>query len=445
MSSFLKSFETFIKKEQLFAPSDRLLVALSGGVDSIVLVHLLHAAGYKPALAHCNFQLRGQASNEDADFVTAFANEYNLELHLKAFDAKAYAAEQKLSTQVAARELRYEWFGKLMQTHDYMHLLTAHHANDQVETMLYNLTKGTGIAGLRGIPLKHDPLRRPLLFAEREDIEVYAKAHQLAWREDASNQDDKYSRNKLRHHVIPELKQINLGLEQTMRQNSRRFEALEKLLLHTVQLIRTQHLTEANGCHSLALNWYNETEGGLAILIEILKPFGLNADQCFSIGESIATQAIGKQFHTAAHTLALDRDCLLITPADDMTFSESVTLEDQKASTPYADFTLTIAEAGGNWPKDKDAACLDADLVQFPLKIRNWKQGDSFYPLGMKGKKKLSDFMIDEKIPVNLKLRVALFESGNDIILVAGYRIDERYKITSKTKRILIIKMTSHV
>ncbi|UXX79254.1 tRNA lysidine(34) synthetase TilS [Reichenbachiella carrageenanivorans] len=445
MNTLQKSFEKFINKEQLFAPSDRLLVALSGGVDSIVLVHLLHTAGYQLAIAHCNFQLRGQASNEDADFVTGFANEYGLVLHLKAFDTQAFAAEKKLSTQVAARALRYEWFDKLMQEHGYTHLLTAHHANDQVETMLYNLSKGTGIAGLRGIPLKHDSLRRPLLGTERKDIEAYAKSHQLTWREDASNLERKYSRNRLRLHVIPELKQINPGLEQTMLQNSRRFEALEKLLQHTVQSINSQYLSEANDCHTLALNWYEETQGGIAILIEILKPFGFNANQCFSISESIATRSIGKQYLSAKYTLALDRNGLLIAPQEDTLFNESVTIENPKVSTPYANFTLTTVEVSNNWPKDKNTACLDADLVQFPLKIRNWKQGDSFYPLGMKGKKKLSDFMIDEKIPVNLKLRVALFESGNDIIWVAGHRIDERYKITSKTKRILIIKMTSHV
>lgn len=446
LSALALSFERFIKKEQLFVTTDNLLVAVSGGVDSVVLVHLLHSTGYKPAIAHCNFQLRGTESDGDADFVENLAQSLSIKAHLEKFDTKAFAAKHHISTQVAARELRYRWFNDLMDKHQCQYLLTAHHANDQVETMLYNLTKGTGIAGLRGIPLRNEKIRRPLLFAKREEIEAYAKENDLNWREDSSNQEDKYSRNQIRLHVIPELKKINPGLEQTMLQNSKRFEALEMLLLDQATTVLREYSTQNNDLFKLNLSWYDESKGGLAILTELLKSFGFNFDQCISISEGIISNAVGKQFYSSTYVLTIDRNCLNIMPRKtDESFSVEIEVEDQSASTPYARFSIEIRDKSKEWSKDPKIAHLDADLISSPLKIRNWQEGDYFQPLGMKGKKKLSDFMIDEKIPVNLKSRVSLFESDGNIIWIAGYRIDDRYKVTPKTKRVLIIKMTDHV
>ncbi len=449
MSILLKKFKGFIQKQQLFKPDDPLLVAVSGGLDSVVLAHLLQALNHPISIAHCNFQLRGDASDQDADFVGAFAKANKTSFHLKTFDTGSYASAQQLSTQVAARELRYAWFNKLMSSHDFKYLITAHHANDQVETVLYNLTKGTGIAGLRGIPLKNEHIRRPLLFAKRKEIEAYAKIHRLAWREDPSNQKDKYSRNHIRLHVVPKLKKINSSLEQTMRANSRRFGALEKLLLTQTDQIRDRHLTKTNDTYSLSMAWYDEAQGGWAILNELLKPFGFNADQCFSIDEAMkdnGANAVGKQFFSSRYVLAIDRGKIEIVPkGTDIVTDLSVGPNTEFISTPMADFVLDVVQANSDWPKDKNVACLDADLVKFPMKIRNWSQGDAFRPLGMDGKKKLSDFMIDEKIPVNLKPRLLLFESVSNIIWVAGHRIDDRYKITPITKQVLIIKMTTHV
>lgn len=445
MNSLLHQVKRHITKNNLFQKEDKLLIALSGGIDSMVLTHLLFQLDYHIAVAHCNFQLRGLQSDADKDFVEAFAKMHKIPFYTKAFDTKVYADEQQVSTQLAARELRYSWFDEVMKHHNYDYLVTAHHANDQVETMLYNLTKGTGIAGLRGIPLKNDQIRRPLLSFTKEEIETYAHNHDLQWREDLSNQDDKYSRNRLRLNVIPELKQLNPGLEQTLVNNSRRFEALEKLLLHETSDIRSNYLSKQQDYFSLDLSWYDEKSGGLAILIELLKPFGFNIDQCFSIAEGIAKTS-GKQYFSPGFTLVMDRDMVQLTPKHE-TKEFSLIIDDStnQIATPWADFSIERVSAHDEWPKDKHTACLDADLIQFPIKVRNWMQGDSFYPLGMKGKKKLSDFMIDEKIPVNLKSRVMLFESDHDIIWVAGYRIDNRYKITSNTKHLLIIKMTNHV
>lgn len=446
VSTLLQSFERFIKKERLFKPNDNLLVAVSGGVDSVVLVHLLKKAGYTPAIAHCNFQLRSEASDEDAVFVEKLGQSLKLKVHFKTFETKTYASTHQVSTQLAARNMRYTWFEELLSTNPYDYLLTAHHANDQTETMLYNLIKGTGIAGLRGIPLKTQQIVRPLLFAKREEIESYAQENNLVWREDTSNQEDKYSRNHIRLNVIPELKKINPGIEQTMLHNNKRFDALEKLLLRETAIIKKQHLTQSNDTYSLALDWYQESNGGLAVLIELLKPFGLNMDQCLSIDTAIRSESVGKQFFSTQFTVATDRNKLKIVPhKEEKSFIIKLDKYDRLVSTPYADFTFEFGPKPDSWPQDKTIAHLDADLIEYPLKIRNWEQGDSFYPLGMKGKKKLSDFMIDEKIPVNLKSRVMLFESGDDIVWLAGYRIDDRYKVTTKTKNVLIIKMTDHV
>ncbi|MDW3209700.1 MAG: tRNA lysidine(34) synthetase TilS [Reichenbachiella sp.] len=445
VSTFLNQVKRYINKNSLFSKEDKLLIALSGGLDSMVLTHLLFQLDFHIAVAHCNFQLRGTDSDADEEFVEAFAKMHKIPFYSKAFDTKAFAKEKKLSTQLAARALRYAWFDEVMKDQGYDYLVTAHHANDQVETMLYNMTKGTGIAGLRGIPLKNDQIRRPLLSIPKADIEAYAKKHQLPWREDVSNQEDKYSRNRLRLNVIPELKQLNPGLEQTLTNNSKRFEALEKLLLHQASTIKSQYLSKYQDSYSLELSWFDEENGGLAILIEILKPFGFNLDQCFSIAEGLSKTS-GKQYLSSDYALTTDRSKLQITPkGETKNFLLTITDFPNQITTPWADFSIERVAAQKDWPKDGQVACLDADLVKFPLKVRNWEQGDSFYPLGMKGKKKLSDFMIDEKIPVNLKSRVMLFESDHDIIWVAGYRIDDRYKITSNTKNLLLIKMTNHV
>lgn len=449
MATLQNQFKRFIKKEHLFESADKLLVAISGGVDSMVLIHLLHTQNYQVSIAHCNFQLREVDSDKDEALVETFAKTHDIPFYLKKFNTKDYADSQHLSIQLAARALRYQWFDELTQAHDFKYLLTAHHANDQLETMLYNLTKGTGAAGLRGIPLKYEQIRRPLLFAKREAIEAYAIVQQLEWREDVSNQEDKYSRNRIRRNVVPELKIINSGLEKTMLSNSRRFEALEKLLLNQTALVRDQYLTKNKGAFSLSLSWYNTSTGSLSILIELLRSFGFNSDQCFSMSEIIdnaASTREGKRFFSAKYELTIDRGTIqIVTKKNDPIIEIEVHANDEQVSTPEADFSFELRDHQGNWSRDKIMAYLDADLVDFPLKIRNWKQGDSFCPLGMSHKKKLSDFMIDEKIPVNLKSRVVLFESKKDIIWVAGHRIDDRYKITPKTKRVLIIKMTDHV
>ncbi|MEO9965007.1 MAG: tRNA lysidine(34) synthetase TilS [Reichenbachiella sp.] len=446
MTALGQHFENYIRRQKLFGPNDRLLLAVSGGLDSMVLAHLIRASGHTFAIAHCDFQLRQLASDQDSAFVQSYAKLNGISCYHKKFETQAYAKQQKLSTQLAARELRYDWFSELMKDKGFDYLLTAHHANDQLETMLYNLTKGTGVAGLRGIPVKIENIRRPLLFATREEIEQYAMQHNIEWREDSSNQDDKYRRNLIRHRVVPPLKEINPALERTLLNTSRRFDALEKLLLVECKRIKAKYMIKNLDNELLSLSWYEESKGGLAILTELLKGYGFNSNQCASISDAIDTQSSGKQFFSSQYVLGIDRESLIILPNDDQPIVDLVINEqDEELSTAVANFTFEKTETTDGWTKNRNEAYLDADKIEFPLKLRNWQQGDVFHPLGMKGKKKLSDFMIDEKIPVNLKSRVLVFESNQDIIWIAGHRIDDRFKITPKTKHVLIIKMTDHV
>lgn len=451
MGKLLKGFEKFINKNQLFTQQDELLVAVSGGIDSMVLVDLLQEAGYSFSLAHCNFQLRGEESTKDETLVSNIAKKHDRPFYVEKFDTIEIAKANKLSIQLTARKLRYDWFDQLMTNNGYSKLLTAHHANDQLETVLYNLTKGTGIAGLRGIPTVTSSLARPLLNTSKSAIKAYAIENTLDWREDHSNLDNKYSRNKIRLNIIPELKKINPSIEKTIESNTYRFASLEKLLLAETQKIRQHYMSNPISVSSIVLDtsWYHEDKGGLAILTELLKGYQFTFDQCQGIGgliQEIDSLTTGKQFHSTTHSLLFNRNDILITERSEIeNHKVHIAMGDREINTQTALFKLEYHSTKVNWTTDKNMAYLDAEKLQFPLEIRNWNHGDTFFPLGMKHKKKVSDFMIDEKIPVNLKAKLPIFTSNNEIIWVAGQRIDNRYKIDSNTQSVLIIRMTENV
>lgn len=437
---------TYITQKKIFTPQDKILLAVSGGIDSVVLTDLfshLRQHYQQVALAHCNFQLRGTASDNDEAFVQQLAQHYDFPFFVTRFETYTLAKVQKGSIQMVARNLRYEWFNKLKEKEGYDYIATAHHQSDTTETVLLNLVRGTGIAGLHGIKQKQGTIIRPLLFASRQEIETYAAENQLKWREDASNKDNKYYRNRLRNEVIPVLKTMNPNLEKTLAQSVEKISAVERFFLAEVQRIENELMEEGCGAFFLDIEKFNVIQEKLIILSEILKKFGFSYIQSKDILTSIEGES-GKQFLSPTHVLVKDRAKLVIT-AIATKGTEKILLETLAnnetiiSENPALQLVRQTITSKFKIPRKTQIACLDWAKLTLPLTIRPWKQGDWFKPLGMNQRKKLSDFLINQKIPVNLKNNIHVVLSGNDIVWVVGYRVDNRYKITENTREVLVI------
>jgi len=435
-----EDFLQYIKDQKLCHKNDRILLALSGGIDSVVMFHLFIRAGYSIGVAHCNFKLRGTDSDADELFVKKLSEKNEIPVFIKKFDTRTYAEEHGLSIQMAARELRYDWFKVLIKEHKYSSIATAHHLNDNVETILFNLIKGTGLKGLTGIPSKINNLIRPLLFAERQQIEQYAKEMNLEYREDQSNLNIKYHRNFIRNKIIPLLEQINPGFVQTSELTLERLSETQKIIENLIESKRNEFMTLKDDNIYLKRDFFKK-ENSSILLYEVIKPWGFKYDQARSLIRGYSTSESGKLYYSKTHVLNLDRNFMIITSLKDQSdleyqwFYQSSILE-----TVFGKFFIQKIEKGKEIiTDDPNIEYFDFDKVSFPLIVRSWKKGDWFVPLGMKGKKKLSDFMIDRKIPVNLKKRIAIILSGNSIIWIVGYQIDERYKLGSETCNLLKI------
>jgi len=432
----LNEFLTFNETNGLFKPEDAVLLAVSGGVDSVVMAHLFSKAHFKFGIAHCNFQLRGSEADKDALFVEQLAKELNVPFFIKSFETKKYAKENALSTQLAARNLRYEWFEDTASENNYSLIATAHHINDSLETVLYNLVKGTGISGLTGIPAVNEKIIRPLSFASREMVETYAKNENLKWREDASNNENDYSRNLIRNTVLPQLKKINPSLEQTFKSTLQRLQSSHRVIDKEVEQLLTESSCVKGDDIYLQKEALQRVE--VSILAELLKKYGFNFPQTMDIKHTLGE--IGKVFQTDEFVLNVDRSEVIISKIG-VIENEEGTISSAQRHFENRYFELSIDAREGNEIDFEVDAGFDHDKLHFPLIVRKWQQGDSFKPLGMQGEKKLSDFMIDNKIPLNLKDRVYVMVSGKDIIWVIGHRIDDRYKITEQTKSTLNIRL----
>ncbi|MGK7397882.1 MAG: tRNA lysidine(34) synthetase TilS [Candidatus Cyclobacteriaceae bacterium M3_2C_046] len=440
----IETFLHFNKKHALFDSDDKILLAVSGGLDSVVMTDLFFQAGFKFSIAHCNFHLRGAASDQDAAFVKKLAQSYKSELFLKDFDTLAVAARDQVSVEMAARELRYAWFDQLLRVNDFKWLATAHHKNDNLETILFNLVKGTGLAGLRGIPPKRAMVIRPLLFATRHQLEQYAHQRQLKWRQDQSNQDLKISRNLIRHKVIPQLEKINPSLLQTLDSTIERMVAAEHVWIQQVNAFKKKYTSRRGDHYWIQKKPLVKEREAQVLLFELIRQFGFNLDQSRDIIASIDQP--GKMFYASGYVLNIDREAVLVSVRAPDLEEQSIDGPDQKEwikGSVRLQMEVVNAELL-SMSRDSQVAQLDFDKLHFPLKIRSWKEGDWFIPLGLSGKKKISDFMIDKKIPVNLKKRIILLLSGKDIVWVIGHRIDERYKVTPATRNIYRIKYFSH-
>ena len=439
----LEHFKSNISKNKLFGKTDKLLLAFSGGIDSVVLAMLLKEAGYHFELAHCNFKLRGKESDADEKFSKDLAGKLNLKIHSHQFKTKEYVKRSKLSVQMAARELRYSWFMDLVKKNKYNYVLTAHHANDAVETILINLIRGTGINGLQGIPQKQNLIVRPLLFATKNEIQTYAKKNKLNFRNDSSNDEVKYKRNFLRHEIIPGLKKLNPSLESTFENNIRLFKQTAVVLKQFISSKKKEIVTSKKQNLKIDLKKLLKEESAELLLFEWLHPFGFNAAQAEQIFKSLHTKLTGKLFFSSTHKALIDRDFIFVELQEPKTSKSEYILKG------ISDFKKLPFALEANLSSDKKIisgkkiAQIDFKKPLFPMKLRKWQQGDKFMPLGMQGFKKISDFLINQKLSRFEKENIWLLLNKNEVVWVVGQRLDDRYKINSKTKKILKLQLKS--
>ncbi|MBE9490264.1 MAG: tRNA lysidine(34) synthetase TilS [Bacteroidetes bacterium] len=449
----LIKLQSHLKSHFPFLDKSKLLIANSGGLDSVVLTHLCYKLGLDVALAHCNFNLRGTESDEDENFVLQLAKNLNLEVFIESFQTEAYAKENKLSTQMAARELRYQWFNELKELLGFDYILTAHHADDNLETFLINLSRGTGLEGLSGIPEINENIVRPLLPFSREDIQQYAKVSKLKWREDSSNISTKYLRNKLRLEVIPKLKEINPQLLKNFNKTIEHLKDSKDIITDRIDVI-SNHVIKDIDTNSISFNIpeIKKLSNPRAYIYELLKDFGFT--EWNDVNNLLVAQS-GKQVFSKTHRLLKDRDCLLLSEIDSNVIlsgsEESIIIAetDKHIQTPLG--TLFFDEADAIFGKrtnvtstsklQRSCIFVDKALLKFPLTVRQWKEGDYFCPFGMKGKKKLSKFFKDEKLSLLEKENIWLLCSDNEVVWIINRRADDRFKVTENTKQIIKIEL----
>jgi len=437
----LPSFKAFVARHDLFQAGQKVLLTVSGGKDSVLMVHLFKQAGLDFGIAHCNFNLRGEESAGDEEFVRSLALSLQVPFYHATFNTKPYAKANHLSTQMAARELRYNWFEELRKQEGYDYIAVAHHQNDAVETVLLNLTRGTGISGLHGILPKRGKIIRPLLFLSRAEIDQYMVQNNLAYREDSSNASDHYARNKIRLHVIPRLQEINPNLQYTFAQNMQRFADTEAAVEQLVQRYRATMITETAAGRTIQIDAVQELHPQKFLLFEILKPWGFTEPVVNDLLASLNSQT-GGSFYSPTHRLTIDRNALLITAMATKNETE-VHIQASDTVVHYNDYEIRIDSKDElEFERNPAKAFVDQELLQFPLTLRSWKLGDKFMPLGMKGYKKISDFFIDQKVPLPQKAQVPILFNGNgELVWVAGMRQDNRYKVSATTKKVLIFEL----
>ena len=428
--------QQFITEKSLFTREDKLILGISGGADSVCLMHVFLELGYSFELAHCNFNLRGEESDADEYFVKELAKEHQLKIHVKQFDTLVYAAENKISTQMAARDLRYAWFEKLRIKSSAKYLAIAHHANDDVETFFINLVRGSGLKGFLGIKEKNNAIVRPLLSVSRLEIEQYLKDRGLVFREDSSNASVKYLRNKIRHELIPLLAQMNPSIQQTVKDEMRILEGVAQIYASKVEEVRKDLTQEKNGIVQLEISALLALNPLHSYLYELLSAYGFYAVE--AISKALQGQS-GKQFFSSTHQLVVDRENIFISLLNKENEVFEITEKTISLVHPLEiNFKVTTDKT---IIYDNNIAQLDIEKLKFPLTLRKWKEGDKFIPLGMKKFKKLSDFFIDSKFSIIDKQEQWLLCSGVDIVWVLGCRIDERYKLESNTKKVYIAQL----
>jgi tRNA(Ile)-lysidine synthase len=433
MQKMAKRYHDFISREMLFNRNHRLLIAGSGGLDSSVLLHLTITAGYVVEIAHCNFGLRGEESDRDEAFVRELASQYQVPFHVRHFDTGAYASHHRVSIQEAAREMRYQWFDQLTEERGLHRILTAHHADDNVETVMMNVFKGTGMAGLRGMLPLSGKIARPLLFASREELEAYAAQHGIAYVADSSNLTDKYTRNYFRLHVIPLIEQVYPGTSGNLRNSLPRFREAEMLYRASLESKFKKLIFKVGEDLHIPVEKLRRSEPLHTIVFELFHPYGFKPGQTDEI-IGLMDSETGRYMLSSTHRLLKNRNWFVISKLHDVATS-ILTIDTDATEVEVREGRLVIGQPGAvqSLENDPNVACMDAREVVFPLILRKWKAGDYFYPLGMRKKKKISRFFIDHKLSLAQKERIWVLESDKRIIWVVGMRIDDRVKLKPST------------
>ncbi len=438
----VQQFQEFIVRHALFTAQKTVLAAVSGGKDSVLLAHLLKSSGYNFALAHCNFRLRGAEAQRDQDFTANLARTLQVPFFLTEFNTADFAVENHISIQMAARELRYNWFEKICAEQNFDVIATAHQQNDAIETVLLNLTRGTGIAGMHGILPKNGRLVRPMLFLSRENIDQVCAEEKLDFVEDSSNNSTKYVRNKIRLEVVPKLKEINPKLEKTFEQNLERFRQLEQLFENQLQHLRDTVFIDLKSETRIKVSDIKNLHPQQLLTFGLLREFNFSEQVVKDLLLSLEKHS-GKIFESPSHQIILDRQEIIIQPKK-TPIKEALLISEDQHEVSFQGFRLKLLhdESPLIVKNNPMATSVDAEKLLFPLRVRNWQTGDYFYPLGMNYKQKLSDFFVQQKVPLNQKSRIPVLVNGNqEIIWIAGFRLDERCKVDSGTKKVVIFEL----
>lgn len=437
----LNDFKKFIAENNIINPDERVLLAVSGGIDSMVMAHLFSQMGYETGIIHCNFALRGMESEKDEDLVSKYAESHNLPFFSTRFETKRYAKENGLSIQMAARELRYAWFDEIRKVNGYDLIAVAHNMNDNIETLIINLTRGTGLAGLSGMRIVSNRIIRPLLFASRKQINDYCNLNKIRYREDKSNADTKYIRNKIRHQILPILREINPSIETTLNDTAERFIGINEIVSEFIRKLREKICEQSEDIITFNISLLRAHIHNKAILFELFKPYGIINVQLEDLLKVINGKT-GGQIFTGSHRMIKNRKEIIVSN-EEAKYATSFIIRNITGfkKVPGIDSALyTAINESFVIPTDQATACVDAEKLTFPLVMRKWKPGDHFYPLGMKQKKKLSDYFIDNKYSILDKENKLILESDGKIVWIMGDRIDNRFKITRLTKKALTIK-----
>lgn len=438
----LKEFKKFIAEKNLIKPEDRILLAVSGGIDSMVMAHLFLHLDNETGIAHCNFSLRAEESDNDEKLVQKFAADHNIPFYSAVFRTKEIAKKEGLSIQMAARELRYEWFEEIRLKHNYDSIAVAHNLNDNIETLIINLTRGTGLAGLSGMRPVKNRIIRPILFATRQSVVNYCNHEGIAYREDKSNADTKYTRNKIRHLVLPVLQEINPSAEATLNESAERFYELNEIITEHISEVRGKITETKKGVTIFNISLLKDLTHNLSIIYELFKPYSLRNSQLSDLLKVIKGKT-GGWISTDTHRIIKNRKELIVSGEEVRKYKVIVKNITALKRIPLIESAEYI-NIPDNFkiPAELSVACISTEKLVFPLTIRKWESGDIFYPLGMMQKKKLSDYFIDKKYSRLDKENKLILESDGKIVWIIGDRLDNRFRITPETKKALLIKTT---